>query len=112
MTRISPADAVTPCFSSAITLSIAVYPAVPIAIASNDVSASGNRTSQSPDTRAFCASPPQCDSPTPQPFWITRSPTVQSACSLAVTVPAKSMPGTIGHFRTTGDLPVIARPSL
>jgi DNA polymerase-3 subunit delta len=30
----------------------------------------------------------------------------------AMTVPAPSIPGTIGHLRTTGDLPVMARPSL
>ena len=31
---------------------------------------------------------------------------------LASTVPAMSMPGTIGNLRTTGPLPVIASPSL
>ena len=30
----------------------------------------------------------------------------------AITVPAKSMPGTSGKRRTTGALPVIASPSL
>ena len=44
-----------PCFSSASTASIAVKPAVPIAIASRADRPSGRRTSQSPLTRAFSA---------------------------------------------------------
>ena len=31
---------------------------------------------------------------------------------LSGTVPARSIPGTIGNLRTTGELPVIASPSL
>src|SRR3546814_7474942 len=56
--------------------------------------------------------PPQWLSPTPQPLRTTRSPTFHCGLSLASTTPAKSMPGTIGNLRTTGDLPVTARPSL
>jgi len=48
----------------------------------------------------------------PQPFITTLSPAVHAGEALATTVPAQSMPGTIGHLRTTGDLLVIARPSL
>jgi hypothetical protein len=40
------------------------------------------------------------------------SPAFQSGCDDAMTSPAPSMPGTIGQLRTTGALPVMARPSL
>ena len=76
------------------------------------LSAVGSFTSQSPFTRLRVAYPPRCVSPVPQPFSTTRSPAFQSACVLALTTPARSMPGTIGNLRTTGDLPVMARPSL
>ncbi len=85
---------------------------MPIAIAWRLLNAAGSGTSHSPFSRAFCASPPQCVSPTPQPFRITRSPAFQSAWLLSRTTPARSMPGTIGNLRTTGELPVIASPSL
>jgi hypothetical protein len=72
----------------------------------------GKATSQSPLTRARCASPPEWVSPTPQPLSTTWSPAFQAAWLLDSTVPAKSMPATSGNLRTTGDLPVMARPSL
>ena len=55
VTITGPSFGVRPCFSSASTESIAVKPAVPIAIASRVVMPSGRRTSQSPLTRAFSA---------------------------------------------------------
>jgi hypothetical protein len=91
---------------------MAVYPAVPMAIACRAEKLAGSGTSHSPLTRASSARPPQCVSPTPQPLRTTRSPTFQAAFAVSVTVPAKSIPGTIGKRRTTGDLPVSARPSL
>ena len=39
-------------------------------------------------------------------------PALVRAIKEAVTVPAKSTPGIIGKRRTTGSLPVMARPSL
>ena len=85
---------------------------MPIAIACRAVNSAGSGISQSPLSRARWARPPQWVSPTPQPLSTTRSPAFQSAWLLSVTTPARSMPGTIGNLRTTGDLPVMARPSL
>ena len=51
-------------------------------------------------------------SPTPQPLRITRSPGFQSGWVECSTMPTKSMPGIIGKRRTTGALPLTARPSL
>jgi hypothetical protein len=48
----------------------------------------------------------------PQPLPITLSPAFQAGCDDCTTVPARSMPGIIGNRRTTGALPVTARPSL
>ena len=76
------------------------------------VKALGNLTSQSPLRRAFCAKPPLWLSPTPQPLSTTLSPALKSGCWLSVTVPDKSMPGVSGNLRTTGLLPVMAKPSL
>jgi hypothetical protein len=42
----------------------------------------------------------------------TLSPAFQSALLLALTVPARSMPGTSGQLRTTAPRPVIASASL
>lgn len=75
-------------------------------------SPAGSATSQSPDNRARWARQPQCVSPTPQPLSTTASPAFQSGCDDSITVPAPSMPATIGHLRTTGPRPVMARPSL
>ncbi|MCY1216122.1 hypothetical protein D9M72_279870 [compost metagenome] len=72
----------------------------------------GRRSSQSAGTRAACAKPPQRVSPRPQPLSSTASPGLKRGSALRRTVPAKSMPGTMGKLRTTGDLPVIARASL
>ena len=85
---------------------------MPIAIAWRAVNAAGSGISQSPFSRAFWARPPQCFSPTPQPLRTTLSPALKSAFELSVTTPARSMPGTIGKLRTTGDFAVMARPSL
>ncbi|MNL03916.1 hypothetical protein D3C87_1244660 [compost metagenome] len=81
-------------------------------MACRDVNASGSRTSQSPCNRARCARQPQCVSPTPKPFSTTRSPVRQRGSLESSTVPAPSIPATIGHLRTTGARPVIASPSL
>ena len=48
----------------------------------------------------------------PQPLQTTLSPAFHAGCEDASTVPAKSMPAIIGKRRTTGALPVTARPSL
>ena len=61
---------------------------------------------------ALVAMPPQYDSPTSQPFTITLSPGDHDGSSLRATVPAKSMPGTIGQVRTIGTPLTTARPSL
>ena len=55
VTSTGPLSGVTPWSSSAMTASIAVKPAVPTAIASRVERPSGNGTSQSALTRAFCA---------------------------------------------------------
>ena len=55
VTTIGPSFGVRPYFSSANTDSIAVYPAVPMAMASRAVMPFGSATSQSPLTRAFSA---------------------------------------------------------
>jgi hypothetical protein len=55
---------------------------------------------------------PQWVSPTPQPLWMTRSPGFQAGWLDAMTVPAPSMPATIGQTRTTGERLVIASASL
>src|SRR5258706_15190763 len=72
----------------------------------------GPFTSQSPFTLILCAGPPQCDPPRPQPLRITLSPGFQPGCRLESTTPAASMPATIGHLRTIGELLVIASASL
>ena len=91
---------------------MAVYPAVPIAIAVRADMPVGRRISQSPFSLACCARHPMWDSPTPQPFKMTASPACQAGCDEAMTSPAPSIPGTIGQVRTTGAAPVMARPSL
>ncbi|KEH11980.1 hypothetical protein GY15_24055 [Delftia sp. 670] len=83
-----------------------------MAMASRALKASGRRISQSPFTRACWASPPQWVSPTPQPLSSTASPGWKRASSLSSTVPARSMPGTMGNWRTTGERPVMASASL
>jgi len=93
------------------TQSVAVNPAVPMAMDSRAVMPRGSFTSQSPFTRAFCARPPQWFSPTPQPMRMAASPGLKSGCELFSTVPAASMPATIGHLRTMGDLLVMASAS-
>ena len=55
MTSTGPCPGTSPWSSSAITASIAVSPAVPIAIVWRSVSPSGSGTSQSALTRAFSA---------------------------------------------------------
>ena len=87
-------------------------PAVPIAIACRGVNASGTGTSQSGSTRARCASPPQCRSPIPQPLTSTASPAPNAGSADSVTVPARSMPATIGSVRAIGAVPVIPSASL
>ncbi|CFN62229.1 Uncharacterised protein [Bordetella pertussis] len=83
-----------------------------MAIACRRLNPSGRRTSQSPRRRARWARQPLCFSPTPKPLSITASPGRQAGFSLARTMPAPSMPATIGQSRTTGDRLVMARPSL
>ena len=112
VTSTSPFPGVTPCRSSARTQSMAVYPAVPMAMACVDVKAEGVATSQLPSRRALPASPPQWLSPTPKPFTRTRSPGLKDAFEDSTTSPAASMPGTMGNFRMTGALPVMASASL
>ena len=55
VTSTSPASGLSPCRSRAITASIAVNPAVPIAIARRALSRSGRRTRYDALTRAFSA---------------------------------------------------------
>ena len=76
------------------------------------VKASGRGTVQSPFTLAFWLKPPQWSSPIPQPLTTTELPTGMSSRSHSETVPAKSIPGTMGHEPITGNLFVIANPSL
>ncbi len=83
-----------------------------MAIACSGENSGGRRTSQSPSTRAIPARPPQWASPTPHPLRITVSPAAQSRWVDSTTVPAKSMPGTIGNERITLPLPVMASASL
>jgi hypothetical protein len=83
-----------------------------MAMAWRAVSPAGSGCSQSAFSRARWARPPEWLSPTPQPFSSTASPGLKRASSLASTVPARSMPATRGNLRTTGLLPVMARPSL
>ena len=85
---------------------------MPIAIAVRDDIPCGRGINQSPFNFARSAKQPMCVSPTPQPLRINASPAFQSGWVDAMTSPAPSIPGTIGHLRTTGDLPVIANPSL
>ena len=87
-------------------------PAVPTVIACRVENGAGSASSQSDFRRAFCASPPQCVSPSPQPVTTTRSPGFHAAASLASTTPARSMPGTIGQVRAIEPRPVIASASL
>ena len=112
VTKTSPSLGLRPCFCKAMTHNMAVYPAVPIAKACLAVNPFGRGISQSPLTRASWPNPPQCASPTPQPLRRTISPDLKSALLLSRTSPAKSIPGTIGKLRTTGPLPVMAKPSL
>ena len=81
-------------------------------MASSEVIPAGIGTVHPASTRARWENPPQASSPRPQPFTTTRSPTATSGESDAATVPARSIPGTIGKFRTMGDESVTARPSL
>jgi hypothetical protein len=74
VTRTGPRSGVTPWSSRARTHSIAVYPAVPMAIVCAAVNAAGFGTSQSPGTRASSEYPPRWVSPAPQPFSTTSSP--------------------------------------
>ncbi len=55
VTSTSPRSGVTPCSSRASTDSMAVNPAVPMAIVSRALSPSGTFTSHSLLSRAFCA---------------------------------------------------------
>ena len=87
-------------------------PAVPIAIACRGVNAAGTGTSQSGSSRARWASPPQCRSPIPQPLTSTVSPVATSGSADSVTVPARSMPATIGSVRAIGAVPVTPSASL
>ena len=48
----------------------------------------------------------------PQPLTRTLSPGFQSGERLSTTVPARSIPATIGSRRAIRPLPLIARPSL
>ena len=83
-----------------------------MAMACLGVKAAGSRTSQSPLRRALPAMQPQCVSPTPQPLCTKASPAFQFGWLDSSTVPAPSMPATMGQLRTTGALLQIARPSL
>jgi hypothetical protein len=85
---------------------------VPIAIACLALKADGRRTSHWPFSRARPARQPLCVSPTPKPLSTTASPGRHSGDALSTTVPEPSMPATMGQLRTTGDLLVMARPSL
>ena len=91
-----PASGASPCFSRAMTASMDVKPAVPIAMAWRAVRPAGRRTRKLAGTRARSAYPPQCNSPTRQPVRMTGSPARNSGESEARTVPAKSTPGTCG----------------
>jgi hypothetical protein len=112
VTSTSPSPGFTPWRRSAITHSAAVKPAVPIVIACRVEKGSGSASSQSDFKRAFCARPPQCVSPRPQPVTTMRSPGFHCGLSLASTTPARSMPGTIGQMRAIEPRPVIASASL
>jgi hypothetical protein len=83
-----------------------------MAMAARASSVGGMRTSHSPRTRARSARPPKWPSPTPHPFSTTWSPGFQAGSLLASTAPARSMPGTMGNVRTTGERPVMASASL
>ena len=112
VTSTSPSPGLRPCFASARTHSAAVNPAVPTAIAWRVVKGGSTSSSHFDSSRAFCERPPQDDSPSPHPVTTTRSPGFQSGLRLASTTPARSIPGTIGHFRTMAPLPVTASASL
>ena len=75
---------------------MAVSPAVPIAIAVRALIDSGRRTSHSDWSRWRWVKPPQYRSPTMKLVEMTSSPTAHFGESLAITVPVRSMPGTIG----------------
>ena len=72
----------------------------------------GVATSHDAVDPGLLASPPHRSSPTPQPFSTTVSPAFHTGELLSTTVPAKSMPGTIGKLRTTGLPFTIASASL
>ena len=72
----------------------------------------GRGSSQSALTRARWARPPQWRSPTPQPVSSTAWPGAKRGSDEDATVPAKSMPGTKGNWRTILPAPVIASASL
>ena len=77
VTSTSPSPGFRPCSSSAMTASIAVKPAVPIAIARLLLSAAGSATSQSPLTRAFwrVAAPLRlADAPAGEDHVVARAP--------------------------------------
>ena len=71
-------------------------PAVPCPIACAALIPAGSGTSHSARTRAFCANPPQYFSPTSQPVKIDLIARLPEGERDSSTVPAKSMPGTIG----------------
>ena len=87
-------------------------PAVPIAIARRASNGAGTGTTQPASSRARCASPPQWRSPIPKPVASTASPGANAASSDARTVPARSIPATIGKERAIGALPVMPSASL
>ena len=66
--RISPSPGFDPWWSTPSRSASRCDPAVPIAMACRVSRPAGTGTSQSPLTRAFCAKPPECPSPTPKPF--------------------------------------------
>ncbi len=96
VTTIGPSSGRIPCRSRACTLIAAVNPAVPMAAASDVDRPSANGTTHSAGTRANSAYPPWRPVPISYPWTTTRVPTATSAESDSTTVPARSMPGTIG----------------
>ena len=72
----------------------------------------GKGTNQSALMRWRCAKPPQWRSPTPQPVRTTASPALKRGLLDSITVPAESMPGTMGNWRMIFPVPVTAIASL